>query len=1617
MAIALSLAMEHSIFAQAIDYSYDLSGNLAARLTGTLAAPQILAQPQSQVVEPGKNTSFSVVLADAGGATYQWRFNGNPISGATNDALVITNVSAANAGLYSVIITNSAGAVTSANATLFIDADRDGLADSWEQSNFGNLAQNATGDLDNDGISNLNEFREGTNPNSNASYRPRLTMLSDGGGTVTVTPTKASYDLGEVVTLTATAAPPNTFHGWSGALATQANPETLTMSASKTVKAHFISTPVPAGVVSWWRAENDALDAIGNNNGALVNGVTFATGEVGQAFNFNAATQQVKVNASPTLNVGTGSGLTVEAWIKPTDLTERPIAEWNSATSSTSWGAHFWTNVSFSGLGGPGCLYANLKDINNVDHFFFSPTGLLTTTTWQHVAVTYDRTLGSAKLFLNGVAVASANFGNFIPNTASDLYLGSRPGGASYSGLMDEPALYNRALTADEIFAIHAAGPAGKNATPYFTSPSQLPEAVLAAAYSQQLSATFGTAPLTYALAANALPPGLSLSPAGVISGTPTTAGTYFFDVRVTDAAGQSTQQLFSLTVLAPVPPPAGTAAWWRAENNAQDSIGTNHGTLQNGATFATGKVGQAFNFNGSNQYVFVPNSSTLQSQTLSVDAWVYPRTAGSIADSLGGVIFTKDRGNTPGSQVSYALFGPGNTGRFTALVQFTDGTTMNLQSANTFAFNQWHHVAMTWNGSVLNLYVNGNLAASAIAHGTKTILYTNDNAGIGGHSFAARLSNALIDEVTVNNRALASSEVAAIFSAGPAGKTTAGPIINTPSALPDGYAGQIYSQAITGLRTSGPTIYSITNGALPPGLSLSSAGLLNGTPTTPGAYTFTVRLTDASTFVEQAFTIAVYASVSPQAGLVSWWRAENNANDAIGTNHGTLTNGATFAAGRVGQAFALDGGNDYVNIPDSASLQPTSITLEGWFNFSSSGGNPHLISRTIGTQFYNSFVLWLNSGTLRGGIGDSAGNGNGVGVPFSPVAGRWYHIAFTFDDTAKRATLYLDGAVVATNVSAGSIQYDNHPVLLGGDIDFGSATNFFNGRIDEAAIYNRALSTAEIASIYNAGTAGRTVTGPYFNTPATLPEAIVGTPYSHTITTLRGTAPVSFSVLSGSLPPGLSLDSSGLLSGTPTTAGSFSFAVRATDANTLKADQIFTVQVLQKVSPPAGIISWWRGQNDAQDSIGANHGTLTNGATFGTGKVGAAFTFDGVDDLITVPSINAGSKYTVEFWLYPKRAAGYEHLVSNSGGSSNYGDLYFRDNHIEYWQGGVLRVSSPVSSVPLFTWSHIALSYDSAVTLIYVNGVALAVSVNHSEVFNNPVAFGYTNAPSNNRFQGLLDEISLYDRALGSAEIALLSSAGSAGKTITGPYFTTVATLPEGTLGLSYSQTISSVRGAHPVAYSLVGGTLPPGVTLASNGSLSGTPTLAGDFAFTIRVTDNAGLFADQTFNLRISTRSRISLGAVSWWRAEGDAQDSVGANHGTLTNGATFTSGKVGQSFKLDGVNDYVSIPDAPSLRPTSLTIEGWFSFDQSNGIRVLVAKPIGSGVQDSYALFLENGVLKAFVGQSVGPGPQLQYAFTPTPGRWYHLAYTFDGATKQQALYVDRVLAAIGVGTILP
>ena len=130
----------------------------------------------------------------------------------------------------------------------------------------------------------------------------------------------------------------------------------------------------PAGIVSWWPGEGNAHDTAGTNNGTLVGSVTFAVGEVGQAFSFNGTSAYVSIAAGSTLNVGAGGGLTIEAWIKPADLSVRPIVEWNfggSVPGLMYWGVHLWASQGAPYGNGPGCLYANMVDSTGAESLLF----------------------------------------------------------------------------------------------------------------------------------------------------------------------------------------------------------------------------------------------------------------------------------------------------------------------------------------------------------------------------------------------------------------------------------------------------------------------------------------------------------------------------------------------------------------------------------------------------------------------------------------------------------------------------------------------------------------------------------------------------------------------------------------------------------------------------------------------------------------------------------------------------------------------------------------------------------------------------------------------------------------------------------------------------------------------------------------------------------------------------------------------------------------------------------------------------------------------------------------------------------------------------------------------
>ncbi len=240
---------------------------------------------------------------------------------------------------------------------------------------------------------------------------------------------------------------------------------------------------------------------------------------------------------------------------------------------------------------------------------------------------------------------------------------------------------------------------------------------------------------------------------------------------------------------------------------------------------------------------------------------------------------------------------------------------------------------------------------------------------------------------------------------------------------------------------------------------------------------------------------------VTPPSGMVSWWPGDGNPNDIQDGNNGTLQNGATFTAGKVGQAFSFDGVDDYAQIPHNSSLDPGtgSFTIDAWIKTTKATGSQIIVSKYECGQACPSFVarslyfVTIKDGKLEATLRDTDESAPGIqvldGVTFLSD-GNFHHVVMLRDIAAGQLRLYVDGmldASAALNAAADSAIKDDDgepdPFLIGARFVGGttSKTEFFSGVIDEVEFFNRALSASEIQSIVNAGSAGkcRTCTPP----------------------------------------------------------------------------------------------------------------------------------------------------------------------------------------------------------------------------------------------------------------------------------------------------------------------------------------------------------------------------------------------------------------------------------------------------------------------------------------------------------------------------------------------------------
>jgi len=376
------------------------------------------------------------------------------------------------------------------------------------------------------------------------------------------------------------------------------------------------------------------------------------------------------------------------------------------------------------------------------------------------------------------------------------------------------------------------------------------------------------------------------------------------------------------------------------------------------------------------------------------------------------------------------------------------------------------YHVVATYDGATAKIYVNGTLINSAVAP-----TYFGATATPPSLSIGSRVGNnttpATLDEAAVYNYALSSAQVASHYALGRSG-TLAATIVGNPApasiksvlGLPQTFTASVSGQSPLALQW-------LKNGVPIAGANGTSLRLSSLQLSDVGSYTLM-----ASNFVGSAVTVtsapAVLTAVVNKPFLVHRW-SFNDGTDSVSGSNATLVGAANYSGGQL----VLPGGGqhrDYasVNIAPTFASSP-SLTFEGWYTDNGTLNWAKVWMFGYSTSGYIDYTPRRgNNGNVPSmSFNPFTGEVNTAGLAFEPpvlTAGTTYHVVAAYDSVGNKMSLYLNGALAATNnMKAGDLTQVVATSGVFGESLFGDPD--LNGSIDEVRVWRGALSAAQVAA------------------------------------------------------------------------------------------------------------------------------------------------------------------------------------------------------------------------------------------------------------------------------------------------------------------------------------------------------------------------------------------------------------------------------------------------------------------------------------------------------------------------------------------------------------------------
>lgn len=1074
----------------------------------------------------------------------------------------------------------------------------------------------------------------------------------------------------------------------------------------------------------------------------------------------------------------------------------------------------------------------------------------------------------------------------------------------------------------------------GATSTTIGITTTALPNAQVGQVYNTSLGASNGTAPYSFSLALGSLPPGLQLFSSGQITGTATQVGTYQMTFRVTDANNSTATSILTIQVFA--------------------------GSLSITSTLPTGTLGQAYN------------------TTLTAAGGSAPYSFTIIAGQLPpGLNFNTGNGTISGT--------PTQAGNYQITFRVTDtqsGTAQATLNLNVLSTNLNITTTTLPNGQVGSGYNNvitssggvGQLSYSIVGGGlppgislaTSTGSLVGTPTTPGTYLFTVRVSDTA--------QGVAERELSITINSNVLGITT--------TSLPGAQVGIPYIAALNaGGGTGSIYFYSIVSGSLPPGVTLTDTGQFGGTPTTPGTYPITFRVTDGFSSAQRQLSITVTV---PALTLSTTVLPNGVVNQAYNSN-------VVAVGGSGGYTFSVLSGNlpNGVTLANNGALSGVP-TVAGSFTFTVR------VQDSVSSTAQSTLTINVNS------LG-------GFTITTSSLPNGQVNVSYSANFTASGGVGNLTYSLLSGSLPAG-LFLNSNGTIFGTPSTNGSSS--FTIRVTDGAS-NVTQSSFTITITPNVLTLSNT----------SLPNGQTGVQYSSSVVATGGVFPYSFTILSGSLPPGLNLNSSsGLISGTPGSSGSFFFQVRVTDASGGFATQQFSINVgapslnLTNTTLPAGQLN----VNYSFNLTGVG-GTGSYFFSVVSGQLPSGLTLSSSGQLFGVPAqvgvfnltfrltdssgafvqVNlnltiSSTLFTITTTSLPQAVVNqtYSTTLSASGGTTPYTFFLLSSTPagMNFSSTGILSGTPQQSGTFPLLFRVTDANGNSTQTTLNFNVNLVGLSISNSSLPNAALGSAYTVTLNG------VGGTSPYTFSLASGPLPVgfsLSSGGVLSGTASTPgnfpltiritdangntaqsNFTLVigsstititpTTLSSAVLNQTYSATFVAAGGSAPYTYTIINGALPLGLNLTSQGLLSGAATQSGSFNFTLRASDSAGSTGQFDFTLTVTltapTFSTSSLPDGNVGASYTAAVVATSASASALTY--TIASGSLPPGVSLGSNGNFSGSPSTAGL----------FTFT------VQVSDAQGATAQRQFSINI-----------TAGGGPLSISAAVPTSGRLYY-PYSF-------------------------